>query len=121
MLRRYFAKRLLVAVPSLLIATMIVFTLPRLIPGDVVQLMLDEKAYAKDIDELREKLGLSRPIAPNACLRAFHNCSRSFSSAANRTSRARCCRQISATRSRCASSPTSGPSTSITKIDTSCR
>jgi peptide/nickel transport system permease protein len=61
-LRRYFATRLLVAVPSLLIATMIVFTLPRLIPGDVVQLMLDEKAYAKDIDELREKLGLNRPI-----------------------------------------------------------
>jgi peptide/nickel transport system permease protein len=61
-LRRYFATRLLVAIPSLLIATMIVFTLPRLIPGDVVQLMLDEKAYAKDIDELREKLGLNRPI-----------------------------------------------------------
>ncbi|HEY7649511.1 MAG TPA: ABC transporter permease [Methylomirabilota bacterium] len=62
MLRRYFLKRLLVAVPSLLIATVIVFTLPRLIPGDVVQLMLDEKAYAKDIEELREKLGLNRPI-----------------------------------------------------------
>jgi peptide/nickel transport system permease protein len=61
-LRRYFATRLLVAIPSLLIATMIVFTLPRLIPGDVVQLMLDEKAYAKDIEELREKLGLNRPI-----------------------------------------------------------
>jgi peptide/nickel transport system permease protein len=61
-LKRYFLKRLLVAVPSLLIATMIVFTLPRLIPGDVVQLMLDEKAYAKDIEELREKLGLNRPI-----------------------------------------------------------
>ena len=53
MLRRYLAKRLLVAVPSLLIASLIVFTLPRLIPGDVVVLMLAEKAYAKDIDELR--------------------------------------------------------------------
>src|SRR5262245_54486904 len=57
MLRRYFVQRLLVAVPSL-----IAFTLPRLIPGDVVQLMLEEKAYAKDIEELRAKLGLDRPI-----------------------------------------------------------
>ncbi len=62
MLRRYLAKRLLVAIPSLLIASLIVFTLPRLIPGDVVQLMLEEKAYAKDIEELRAKLGLNRPL-----------------------------------------------------------
>jgi len=61
-LRRYLAKRLLVAVPSLLIASLIVFTLPRMIPGDVVILMLAEKAYAKDIDELRAKLGLDRPL-----------------------------------------------------------
>jgi peptide/nickel transport system permease protein len=61
-LRRYFLKRLLVAIPSLLIATLIVFTLPRLIPGDVVQLMLEEKAYAKDIEELRVKLGLDQPL-----------------------------------------------------------
>ena len=62
MLRRYLAKRLLVAIPSLLIASLIVFTLPRLIPGDVVAMMLEEKAYAKDLDELRAKLGLNRPI-----------------------------------------------------------
>jgi peptide/nickel transport system permease protein len=62
MLKRYVVKRLFIAIPSLLIATLIVFTLPRLIPGDVVQLMLEEKAYAKDIEELRAKLGLDRPI-----------------------------------------------------------
>ena len=62
MLKRYIAKRLLVAIPSLLIASLIVFTLPRLIPGDAVQLMLAEKAYARDIDELRAKLGLDRPM-----------------------------------------------------------
>jgi peptide/nickel transport system permease protein len=62
LLKRYLVKRLFVAVPSLLIASLIVFTLPRLIPGDVVQLMLEEKAYAKDLDELRAKLGLNRPI-----------------------------------------------------------
>jgi len=61
-LRRYLVRRLLVAVPSLLIATAIVFTLPRLIPGDAVQLMLAETSYAKDLDELRAKLGLDRPF-----------------------------------------------------------
>src|SRR5437867_4866287 len=60
---RYVLRRLLVAIPSLLIASLIVFTLPRLLPGDVVQLMLEEKAYGKDLDDLREKLGLNRPIA----------------------------------------------------------
>jgi peptide/nickel transport system permease protein len=61
-MRIYILRRLLVAVPSLLIASLIVFTLPRLIPGDVVQLMLEEKAYGKDLEDLRAKLGLNRPI-----------------------------------------------------------
>jgi peptide/nickel transport system permease protein len=60
--RNYVLRRLLVALPSLLIASLVVFTLPRLIPGDVVQLMLDEKAYGKDLEDLRAKLGLNRPI-----------------------------------------------------------
>jgi len=61
-MRRYVIRRLVVSIPSLLIASLIVFTLPRLIPGDVVQLMFEEKSYAKDIEELRAKLGLDRPI-----------------------------------------------------------
>ncbi len=61
-MRTYVLRRLVIAVPSLVIATFIVFTLPRLIPGDVVQLMLEEKAYGKDLEELRAKLGLDRPI-----------------------------------------------------------
>jgi peptide/nickel transport system permease protein len=61
-LKRYLARRLLVAIPSLVIASAIVFTLPRLIPGDAVQLMLAETSYAKDIDELRAKLGLDRAL-----------------------------------------------------------
>jgi peptide/nickel transport system permease protein len=62
MLRRYFLKRLVVALPSLLIASVIVFSLVRLIPGDVVTLMLEENQYAKDLEEMRRKLGLDRPI-----------------------------------------------------------
>jgi peptide/nickel transport system permease protein len=61
-MRRYVLKRLLVAIPSLVIASLIVFTLPRLLPGDAVQLMMEEKAYGKDVDDLRHKLGLDRPV-----------------------------------------------------------
>jgi peptide/nickel transport system permease protein len=61
-LKRYVFRRLFVAIPSLLIASLIVFSLPRLLPGDVVQLMLEEKAYGKDLDDLRVKLGLNRPM-----------------------------------------------------------
>ena len=59
---RYVLRRLLVAVPSLVIASLIVFSLPRLLPGDVVQLMLEEQAYGKNLDDLRAKLGPDRPI-----------------------------------------------------------
>ena len=59
----YVLHRLLVAIPSLLIASFIVFALPRLLPGDVVQLMLEEHAYGRNLDELRTRLGLDRPIA----------------------------------------------------------
>src|SRR5262245_39849996 len=61
-MRRYLARRLLVAIPSLLIASFIVFTLPRLVPGAVVALMRAEKAYARDLQALCAKLGLDRPL-----------------------------------------------------------
>ena len=59
----YVLHRLVVAIPSLLIASFIVFALPRLIPGDVVQLMLEEQASGSNLDDLRATLGLDRPIA----------------------------------------------------------
>ena len=62
MLRKYALKRLVVAIPSLVIASVIVFSLSRLIPGDVVTLMMEENQYAQDLEEMRAKLGLDRPI-----------------------------------------------------------
>jgi peptide/nickel transport system permease protein len=49
-------------VPTLLLVSIIVFSLTRLIPGDVVVLMFEEKAYAKDLDALRAQLGLDKPL-----------------------------------------------------------
>lgn len=61
-MRQYVLKRLLLIVPTLLLVSMIVFSLTRMIPGDIVTLMLEEKAYAKDRAELQAKLGLDRPL-----------------------------------------------------------
>jgi peptide/nickel transport system permease protein len=61
-MRQYVLKRLLLILPTLLLVTIIVFALTRLIPGDVVVLMFEEKAYAKDLEALRAKLGLNRPL-----------------------------------------------------------
>jgi peptide/nickel transport system permease protein len=61
-MRKYVLRRLLIATSSLVLASLVVFCLPRLIPGDVVQLMLEERAYGKDLEDLRTKLGLNRPI-----------------------------------------------------------
>ena len=61
-MRQYILKRMLLIVPTLLLVTAIVFSLTRLIPGDVVVLMFEEKAYASDLEALRDKLGLNRPL-----------------------------------------------------------
>jgi peptide/nickel transport system permease protein len=61
-MRQFAARRLLLMIPTLLLVTIVTFSLVRLIPGDVVTLMLQEQQYAQDIAELRHKLGLDIPI-----------------------------------------------------------
>jgi peptide/nickel transport system permease protein len=61
-MHRYVIKRLLLMIPSLLIVSLIVFSLARLIPGDVVDMMYEDRAYAKDLAEMRRKLGIDKPI-----------------------------------------------------------
>jgi len=61
-MRQYVLKRLLLMVPTLLLVSIIVFSLTRLIPGDVVVLMFEEKAYGKDLEALRAQLGLDKPL-----------------------------------------------------------
>ncbi len=61
-MRQFAIRRLLLIVPTLLLVKMVTFSLVRLLPGDVITLMLQEQQYAKDIEELRHKLGLDVPI-----------------------------------------------------------
>ena len=59
---RYIIRRLVVAMPSLLIVTILIAGLIRLQPGDVVMAMLSEAGYLTDdeIKVMREELGLHR-------------------------------------------------------------
>jgi len=58
----YVLKRLLGAVPTLLIASLLVFAFIHLIPGDPASVMLGDMADAEEIAALRRELGLDRPI-----------------------------------------------------------
>lgn len=58
----YVLKRLLGAVPTLVIASLLVFAFIHLIPGDPASVMLGDMADAETIEALRRELGLDRPI-----------------------------------------------------------
>lgn len=61
--RQYIARRLVLMTASLVIVSLVVFSLVRLIPGDVALLMLSQGDYTiGDVDRLREALGLNRPF-----------------------------------------------------------
>jgi peptide/nickel transport system permease protein len=58
----YVLKRLLGAIPTLVIASLLVFAFIHLIPGDPASVMLGDMADAEEIEALRRELGLDRPI-----------------------------------------------------------
>lgn len=59
---RYALKRLLLVVPTLVLVSVFVFGIIRAIPGDVVDMMLEQFQYGRDAAELRARLGLDRPL-----------------------------------------------------------
>jgi len=59
---KYLLRRLLLTIPVLLGVATLVFALIHLIPGDPAQAMLGEGASPEDITQLRERLGLDRPL-----------------------------------------------------------
>lgn len=60
-MRPYVLRRLALAVPTLILVSVIVFSIMRLMPGDVVIRMVEGHAYAPTVDALRKELGLDRP------------------------------------------------------------
>lgn len=59
---RFIARRVALTVPVLLGVATLVFSLIHLIPGDPAQAMLGEAASPQDVAELRQRLGLDRPL-----------------------------------------------------------
>lgn len=60
----YIIRRLLSAIPSLVLVSVIIFSLVRLVPGDVVMARLAEGGYADDeqLAAMRADLGIDRPF-----------------------------------------------------------
>src|SRR5215208_4031898 len=58
----YLVRRLLLVIPTLLVVMLLVFSILRLLPGDVVKLMVAEQNYAADEDAMRRELGLDKPV-----------------------------------------------------------
>src|SRR4029450_10569902 len=61
-MHRYLVRRLLLTIPVLLGVATLVFSLIHFIPGDPAQAMLGGGAAAEDVAQLRERLGLDRPL-----------------------------------------------------------
>ncbi|HLW60509.1 MAG TPA: ABC transporter permease [bacterium] len=59
---RYAGRRLLEAIPLILIVATFVFVLARIIPGDPVALILGDEATSADVARVRAQLGLDRPL-----------------------------------------------------------
>ena len=63
-MQKYIARRLLIAIPTLFLVGFIVFSMIRLIPGDVIIARLGEEGLLSGVaeEEIREELGLNRPF-----------------------------------------------------------
>ena len=58
----FLIRRVLLTIPVLVGVATLVFSLIHLIPGDPVQTMLGDTASPQDVADLRERLGLNRPL-----------------------------------------------------------
>jgi peptide/nickel transport system permease protein len=67
-MRKYVIGRLLLFVPSLLGASLLIFVLMRLVPGDVAEILVygagteSSAIQQKQVQQIRNELGLDRPV-----------------------------------------------------------
>lgn len=59
---KYLLRRLLLAIPVILLVTIMVFSLMHLIPGDPATVILGQEATPEAVAAMRAQLGLDRPI-----------------------------------------------------------
>ena len=61
-MKRYLARRLLLAIPVLIGVSIVVFMVLHLSPGDPAEIMLGSAATKEDLARLRAQLGLDEPL-----------------------------------------------------------
>jgi peptide/nickel transport system permease protein len=67
-MRRYVVHRLLLFIPTLLGASLLVFVLMRLVPGDIAEILVYQTGsessaiQRKQVQQIRQELGLDRPV-----------------------------------------------------------
>lgn len=59
---KYLLRRLLLAIPVVILVTIMVFSLMHLLPGDPATVILGQEATPQAVSALREELGLNQPI-----------------------------------------------------------
>jgi peptide/nickel transport system permease protein len=60
--QQYLARRLLLLIPTLLLASVLIFAIIALAPGDPARMMLGTQATPEEVAVERERLGLDKPI-----------------------------------------------------------
>lgn len=60
--RNFIITRLLLTIPMILILVTMVFFVMRILPGDPIRSQLGPKVSAEQADQLRERMGLNRPL-----------------------------------------------------------
>lgn len=61
-MKTYIAKRLLALIPTLVVVSIVIFSIIHMTPGDPAAAILGDQADAADIAALRESMGLNDPI-----------------------------------------------------------
>lgn len=61
-LRSYVTTRILLTIPTLLLLLTMVFLVMRVLPGDPADLHFEKKATPEQLAEMRQKLGMNKPI-----------------------------------------------------------
>jgi peptide/nickel transport system permease protein len=61
-MQRYIAKRLLAAVPTMIIVGIVVFGAIHLAPGDPASVIVGDEATPEMVEKMREDMGLNKPI-----------------------------------------------------------
>src|SRR5436309_14850678 len=68
-MRNYLGRRLLLFIPSLLGVSILIFVILRVVPGDIAEILIyqtgseSSEVQQKQIRQIRQELGLDRPIA----------------------------------------------------------